>query len=347
MKRTIIAIAVLLVETFGFSYAQGPGPLEVEREFNVFTSHNAQGYFKPLFTSIQEGFATNLYHTALYSEEWSIALDLSFMGMVVPDKHRTFNAALPESFGDPLQAQTAQLRNGITERNVGGLSVQPTVYGGIATPVFSAPQSELAPASFSRTVGFAEGNNIGFMPGLPHFQLIVGAPTRTELRTRVMAVPDGDRTFLYLGFGLNQQVDRFFDLFGDDSTMALSLNTSFHYLNWTEIMSGTSITAGAHFSKEWDGFTLYTGAQFETLNGDFLAVRERSLPGETGLEEDSPYQEIREGSPIAFELESLNSFRWLGGAAYRAGVVEFHADAAWAAQPVLSAGVTFWLAEFE
>ena len=321
MKQTIIATTVLFVGVFGSSFAQDPGPLIVEREFNVFTSQNAQGYFKPLFTSIQEGFATNLYHRAFYDEKWNIGLDLSFMGMIVPDGHRTYDALLPEDFGNQSVVQTAELRNGVTRRNLQGSSEQPTVYGGLATPVFSAPGSNTFPDAHNKTIGFAEGNDIGFMPGLPHLQLIVGAPTRTELRVRVVPVPDGDRTFLYLGFGLNQQVDQFMNLFGEDSSMALAINTSLHYLDWTEIMSGTSFTAGVHFSKDWDDFSLYTGAQFETMSGDFIALREENIQGE--ITTGSPYEEIREGNPIAFDIESLNHFRLLGGATYRAGIVEF------------------------
>lgn len=347
MKRLLLGLAVLPI-AFCIAHSQSSGPIEVEREFNVFTSHNAAGYFMPLFTSFQEGFATNLYSTALYDEKWCIALDFSLMGMFVPESHRTFQALLPESYADPSLSQTAEFRNGVTSRHVSGASLQPTVYGGIANPVFSAPQSESEPASFSRTVGFAEGNDIGLMPGVPHLQLMLGFPSRTELRARVLPVPTGDdRTLLYLGVALNQQVDRFLDLFGNDSTMALAVNGSFHYLNWTDIVSGTGFTAGMHFSKRWDGFTLFAGAQFETMSGDFVAAREAPTPGEVATDRQiSPYEEIRAGAPIAFELESLNTARLLGGFSYRSGAVEIHADAAWASQPVISGGLTFWIASF-
>ncbi|MCE2503034.1 MAG: hypothetical protein J4G05_03095 [Chlorobi bacterium] len=331
MRRVLTTAILFLLGTAGVLHAQIPGPLQEEEEFKVFTPQNAEGYFKPLYTSLQEGFATNLYTTAQYDEKWNIALDISVMGMFIPDDHKTFEAILPESYADSAQSQTAELRNGIINRNVSGTSIQPTVFGDISNPVFSAPQSEEIPTLFNRmvgTVGFPEGNDINLMPGPPHFQLILGGPTRTELRTRIVPIPGGDRTFLYLGFGLNQQIDHFMNLFGEDSTMGLAVNTSFHYMNLTETMDATGFTGGLHFSKSWDGFTLFTGAQYETMTGDFMA-------------------EILDNETIAFDLESFNSFRLLGGASYRNGAIEIHADGALAAQPVISAGLTIWIASFK
>lgn len=338
----IAALAAVVLLPFGWASAQPP--LEVEREFNIFTSQSAAGYFKPLLTTLQEGFASNIYHTANYAPKWSIGLDLSSPWMVIPESHKTFSAQLPDCYSDPRLAQTADMRSGTTTRGIKGAVVQPTYYGSIATPAFSVPQQGSGEAVFCKTVGFAEGHDIGIMPGLPNIQLIVGAPTRTELRIRVVPVPEGERSILYLGFGLAQQVNQWMKLFTDDPTMALAASFSLHLFDWSSTASATGFTAGVHYSKSWEsGLSVMGGTQFETISGDFTAVREPLDPSDAQV---SAYEEIRRNDPITMPFESLNSFRVVAGGSYRTSVVEFHLDAAVAAQPVLSAGITFWLAQW-
>jgi len=339
-RIAVVAAGVLMA--FGSASAQPP--LEVEREFNIFTSQSAAGYFKPVLTTLQEGFASNIYHTATYAPNWSIGLDLSSPWMVIPESHKTFSAQLPDCYADPSMAQTADMRSGTTTRGIKGTVVQPTYYGSIATPAFSVPQQGTGEAVFCKTVGFAEGHDIGIMPGLPNLQLIVGAPTRTELRIRVVPIPEGERSILYLGFGLAQQINQWMNLFTDDPTMALAASASVHLFDWSSTANATGFTAGVHYSKSWgSGLSVVGGTQFETISGDFPAVREPLDPSDAQV---SAYEEIRRNDPITMPFESLNSFRVTAGGSYRAGIVEFHLDAAVAAQPVLSAGITFWLAQW-
>lgn len=337
----IAALAAGVLLAFGWASAQPP--LEVEREFNIFTSQSAAGYFKPLLTTLQEGFASNIYHRASYAPNWSIGLDISSPWMVIPESHKTFSAQLPDCYADPTMVQTADMRSGTTTRGINGMTSQPTYYGSIATPAFSVPQGS-GEADVCRTVGFAEGHDIGIMPSLPNFQLIVGAPTRTELRIRAVPIPEGERSILYLGFGLAQQFNQWIDLFVDDPTMALAASLSLHLFDWSSTASATGFTAGFHYSKSWgSGISVVGGTQFETISGDFTAVREPLDPSDAQI---SAYEEIRRNDPITIPFESLNSFRVIAGGSYRTGIVEFHLDAAVAAQPVLSAGITLWLAQW-
>ncbi|MCE7935603.1 MAG: hypothetical protein DYG96_13585 [Chlorobi bacterium CHB2] len=338
-RSAVLAVGVLLA----VSMATAQPPLEVEREFNIFTSQSAAGYFKPVLTTLQEGFASNIYHRASYAPQWSIGLDLSSPWMVIPESHKTFSAQLPDCYADPTAAQTAELRSGTLTRGISGAVQQPTYYGSIATPAFSVPQGT-GESDFCRTVGFAEGHDIGIMPGLPNIQLIVGAPTRTELRIRAVPIPEGERSILYLGFGIAQQFDHWMNIFGDDKTMALAASTSLHLFDWSSTASATGVTAGIHYSKSWEGgFTVMGGTQFETISGDFTAVREPLDPSDAQV---SAYEEIRRNAPITMPFESLNSFRLVAGGSYRAGIADFHLDMAVAAQPVLSGGITIWLAQW-
>jgi hypothetical protein len=339
MKRTTSLVAVALMCAASSALAQGP--LLLETEFSVFTSENAQGYTKPLFTAFQEGFATNLYHRAVYEPTWGIGIDLSSMGMFIPESERTYDAKLPSCYDDQTRVKTAELRNGVMVSGVHGSVVRPTIFGDEkSSPVFAVPQTE-ADASCG-SVGFAEGNDIAVMPGIPNIQLLLRAPSRTELRARFFPYADGDRSLTYVGLAVSQQLDQFIGLFSD-SLMGLSVDASWHSLTWTDILDATGYSAGLHFSKSWSGgFGVYAGAQIEGMTGTFKAEREKSN-GETV---SSPYDEVRTGAPVAFDIETFNAFRALAGISFRSGVVDLHVDGALAAQPVVSAGLAINIASF-
>ncbi|KXK55986.1 MAG: hypothetical protein UZ07_CHB004001722 [Chlorobi bacterium OLB7] len=162
-RSAALAVGVLLA----VSMATAQPPLEVEREFNIFTSQSAAGYFKPVLTTLQEGFASNIYHRASYAPQWSIGLDISSPWMVIPESHKTFSAQLPDCYADPTAAQTAELRSGTLTRGISGAVRQPTYYGSIATPAFSVPQGT-GESDFCRTVGFAKGTTSASCPPAKH-----------------------------------------------------------------------------------------------------------------------------------------------------------------------------------
>lgn len=339
MNRTLSLAAAVMFGAAGTAHAQGP--LLLETEFSVFTSENAQGYTRPLFTAFQEGFASNLYHRAVYEPSWGIGLDISAMGMLIPESHRSYDAALPECYADQARVRTAELRDGQQVDGVYGSVVRPTIFGSrTSSPVFAVPQNANDDCG---TVGFAEGNDISTMPGIPNIQLMLRAPSRTELRARFYPYSDGDRSLTYVGIAASQQLDQFLGLF-NDSLMGLSVGASYHSLVWTDILESSGFSAGVHFSKAWpSGFGLYGGVQLEGMTGTFNAVREPAQPGETV---SSPYDEVREGRPVSFDIESQNSFRALAGISFRSGVVDLHVDGALAAQPVVSAGLAINVASF-
>ncbi len=341
MKRIItIFIFSIMVLDFGLLKAKD---LEINSDFNILTSKNAQGYFKPLFTTIEESFNTGLFTTANYKNGWSISLDLGLTGMFIPNSQRTFEAELPESFGNTSITETSELIGNSIRRNHSGTVTQPTIMGGISNPVFSAPQDFNSLDSLQKTIAFLEGNDISFMTGLPIVQLSFGIPTRTQFKVRFATATISENSFSYYTLGVNQNIDKFFDLFGEDENAAIALNFAYHSLSWKPTIEMASWSLGAHGSYTFDnGFTFYGGMQYETFSGDFYAKREQT----TKLVK-SPYQEIRDQKPIAFSLESDNAFRLLGGLSYRWGILELHTDIAWAAQPVVKAGLSLWFLDTE
>ena len=189
----------------------------------------------------------------MYKDTWSIAFDISTQGMIIPGSQENYDAELPSEYGNTVDSKTAELRNGSINRNVSSTSSQPTIYGGISTPVFSAPQDDYqSPAKYMKSTAFAEGQDIAFMPGVPILQLIVGLPTCTEVRLRFMTFPIQDESFYYFGIMANQRVDHWFELFEDDTTMALATNFAFHFGSRSPGIDMYSIALGCHWSKYLD-----------------------------------------------------------------------------------------------
>jgi hypothetical protein len=319
-------------------------PFSFSKEFTLFTSKNAGGYFKPFFTTIEESLNSNQYTTADLRNEWSFSLDLAVQGMIIPQSQKVFDAELPDKYGDLSVTETVELRDETEYRNRKSPSQQPTIYGGISYPVFSAPQSSDSLTSMYKSVAFAEGKNISFMSGLPVLQLIIGFPTRTDLRIRSIVLSVQDESLIYWGFIINQRIDHFFKLFSNDKTQAIALNLSYQSITRDAGIDISTFATGVHWSKLiYDNSYIYAGVQYETMNGLFEAIRENFNPEDVT---NSPYSEIREGENLKFDIESFTNFRITGGFSYILEPVEFHFDVAYASQPIINGGIKIKLGSF-
>lgn len=337
MKRLFLLLIFFAVNLNLFSQ----NDLEINKEFSLFTSQQVEGYFKPLFTTVGESFNTGLNTTAFYSNNWSIALDFSVMGMYIPSSQKNYNAELPDMYGVDEVTKTAELRNGKLSTSLSGFTKQPTIYGGISNPIFAAPQNHLAPDSFYKSVAYAEGNKIDFIPGLPVVQLVAGFPTRTQLRFRFFRYSLNNEPLTYFTLALNQNIDRFFELFPEEQNMALSAHLAYHSISRQPGIDLSSLAAGVHFSKTFNsGISLYSSFQYENLNGNFYAIKEDYNEDDVL---NSPYAEVRNGDPLDADISSFTSFRLKGGVSYKIGIFDLYADAAYASQPVFKAGFSIWI----
>ncbi len=327
-------------------YLNAQKDIEISREFQIFTSKNASGYFKPLFTTLGQSLNSGLFHSAMISENWSFGFDLNFMNMYIPESQKNYQAELPDMFGNTDVAQSAELRSDIITRNQKGFVKQPTIYGGISTPVFSSPQNLYRPDSLYKTVSFIEGNDISSLAGLPVLQLIVGLPTRTQIRFRFLPLPVQDETMTYLGMGINQRLDKFLHLFGKYNTdKALAIHGSYHMMSRGSSIGISSISTGINFTNSFAfGLNLYTGLQLESLRGSINAVRV-GQPSDDII--NSPYPEVRNMSPLQIDVKSFTGFRATFGATYKLSFLEINANASYASQPMIGIGVTFWLSNPE
>ncbi len=333
--------------------------LEVTKDFTQFNSTNFEGFLKPLFTTIEQSFNSNSYCRSVYQEKWAFGIDLSVLGTFIPDAQKSFDAVLPNSYSDYSKVVVSESRNGSVRTNFGLKTSQPTVYGGIATPIFAnavkhdgktilthnGTQYVVDDTTLYQSIGFVEGQGISFMSGLPALQLALDMPWRSEFRFRFIFAPVKNKLLSYLGFMYNQQFNHWFGWFKDDPLMGLAFNASYHTLSRDPGISMQSWAFGINFSKGWDnGLTLFSGLQYEDMTGE-LEVHKSAL--NQGEMIDSPYPEIRFADPIKIKVETFTNFRFTGGISYRYSIFELHGDFAIASQPSLGAGVTFWLSSGE
>ena len=312
--------------------------LELTREFNLITSENASGYLKPLFTTFGEGLNTALYNNAFHSAGWSLGLNFSFAGMIIPESHLNYDAVLPDLYGNNERVKTAQLINGKYYENISGTSKQPTIYGGRSNSIFAAPQNLTPPDSFYKSVGFLEGNDIGFMSALPVVQLYIGLPTRSELRFRFMSFGMQGAPFTYFTIGLNQNIDKAFKINKPDDPFSYGFTVAYHSISRDKGIDISSLGLGAIASNRFgENFNVYGGLMYETFSGSILMVRQDFKTDEYL---NSPYSEIRRGENLNVKVESFNSFRLTAGASYDLHSFKFHGDISYAAQPVLNFGVS-------
>lgn len=331
----------------------------VSKSFTQFTSKNLEGFLKPGFTTLEQSFNSNMFTLANYKGQWSFGIDISAIGTLIPDAQKVYDAELPQYYDQYDYIRTSENRNGTLKTNIGLKTKQPTIYGGTSIPLFAAPRSHytshiyrmpngetisLPDTLMFKTISFVEGNQISFMAGLPALQLIIGLPTHSELRFRCFFYPVQDETLSYFGIIASQRIDHWFDWFKNDQLMGLALNFSYHNINRTHAININSWSVGTHFSKGWDnGLTGYCGFQYEDMRGSLTLTRSTTKPGE---QIDSPYPEIRFNESLHVNTDTFTNFRLLAGLSYRYGFIEIHTDAGIASQPILTAGVTFWIAQF-
>ncbi|MCL5990914.1 MAG: hypothetical protein M1419_02275 [Bacteroidetes bacterium] len=340
-KLGLISIIVLILITYQLFAGK---PFSFSKEFTLFTSKNAGGYFKPFFTTIEESLNSNQYTKADYKDEWSFALDVAIQGMIIPSSQKNYDAELPDEYGNTSVTQTAELRDNKESRNGKSPSSQPTLYGGISYPVFSAPQSSEVPDSYYKSVAFAEGKDKSFIGGLPVLQLIVGLPTKTDFRIRSIVLPVQDESLVYWGLIVNQRIDHYFHIFSANNSQALALNISFQSITRDAGIDISTFAIGAHWSNLiYNNLYVYSGLQYESMTGTFEAVRENFSTEDVA---NSPYPEIREGRNLKFDIESFTSFRVIGGLSYILDPVEFHVDAAYASQPIINGGFKINIGSF-
>lgn len=324
------------------SVLQAGKEIEISREFTLLTSQHAQGYLKPLFTTLGESFNSGLFTKADYKKTFSLGLDITIMGMYIPTSQKTYDAELPDLYGNTNHVLNAISKDGKIIENVRGTWQQPTIYGGRSQAIFAAPQNNFPPDSFYRSVAFIEGNNINFMSGLPVVQAFLGLPTRTQFRARYFSVPLDGSNFTYYTIVVNQNIDKLFKIFSNKNN-SLALHFAYHSMKRLPGFEITSFAVGTHYSYEFaEDFYATAAFQYEDLKGKFRAIKKQSEEIELI---NSPYREIREALPFNFNIESFTKFRIGGGISYKLGALELNAAAYYASQPVLSTGLTLYLLE--
>jgi outer membrane protein OmpA-like peptidoglycan-associated protein len=145
---------------------------------------------------------------------------------------------------------------------------------------------------------------------------------------------------MYYTVGINQNIDKMFGIFEEGSPYAIAVHGAYHSISRDPGIDISSMAFGAVFSeKNESGFGYYAGLQYESFDGTIDAIRQINNSQDAV---NSPYEEVRNGKDLHLTLESFTSIKALAGLSYRTGFLELHIDAAYASQPMIAGGVSFW-----
>lgn len=319
--------------------------LEIGREFGLFTSQNISGYIKPLTTSFSQSLNTGLFTTMNYSNGWSFGLNFTISNMFIPESQKTYEAELPDQYGNQNVVLTAHKSDGKVILNHKGKITQPTIYGGISTPIFASPQNPFAPDSFYKSVAYVEGNDMSMIAGLPALQLFAGFPTQTQLRMRFFTFSINQSPFTYYALVLNQKISEHLGIFEYDSPYSLGMGFSYHSMKRNPGIDISGYSASINFSGNYsNGFGFYTAMQYEDLSGNINAVRKISDNDEFV---NNPFQEVRNGLPLNINIATFSNLKFIAGANYRYGIAELNIDFAMASQPMISGGLSLYFMDYK
>ncbi len=354
MKKTLLVFCLAALVSAPQVQAEDP-PFTLNEEFSYATKGNLEGYLKPAFTTIAEGQASSLFNSINLSDEFRVGLDINYHVMIIPDSERSFSAKLPDSYSSFSRSSNAKLESADEDRDLYPSVDQPTIYGGQATPIFSAEKSD----TNAKSVVFLSGNDRSWMPTIPAIGLVFNLPTETEVRFRyagfsfdesteteiegmpgVFAPDTVSRSASFFTISATQQLDDVLEILENDTNIMVGVNIAYSSVSLSGIYESSVFSMAAIGEYEVDEKFSMTGfLQFEATSGEIKAVRQ---PG-TELA-DSPYEELRDPENTDFTMDAAgdNSLRFGVGAHGHFGPLVLSASAALATQPVFTLGGTIW-----
>lgn len=350
MRKIITLLSWVL---FGSIFCANQGSVIAENNriddmFAGFNSEYVSGFTKPLFTTLQQGLNSNLYvNNAFRTGQFSIGLDVSANAMTIPESQKYFSVKTPSEWQNSKIIYLDE--NGNTVYKKVESFEEPTIYGHKSTPIFST--DSLNNGSLVNT--YLEGLGISQMSSLPNIQVIVGLPTQTEIRIRGFAA--GGASFY--GFVVNQRLDDFLNIFGsENNSQSLGVTLAYHSINYNysdtdvygvdndfnqlkrtiDINANMGVFAfGLNYNYEIiNNLRLYSGIQIEGVSGKV-----------EGHFYDNSAKEIKDNI-VEANISSYSSYRATLGLSYQLLFMEFHTDATYSSQPMITAGVSFWIGRF-
>lgn len=334
-----------LLFVFSITISLSQNELEIGREFGLFTSRNLSGYIKPLATSTSQSLNSGLYTSMNYSKGWSFGLNFTISNMFIPQSQKAYEADLPDMYGNQNVVVTAHTKDGKLVMNQSGKITEPTIYGGISTPVFAAPQNPFPPDSFYKSVAYVEGNDISAIAGIPALQLFLGLPTQTQIRGRFFTFNLNQTPLTYYSIVLNQKLSDHLGLLEPQSPYSIGVGISYHSIRRNPGIDIMGFSAALNFSGNFgNGFGFYTALQYENFAGNIVAQRRTQSTNEFV---NNPFEEVRKGLPLEINISTFTNLRALGGVYYRYGIAELNVDFAYASQPMISGGLTLYFLDYE
>lgn len=348
LLEMLIKVTFTFFLVMGFScYFSLAKEIVISRNFVLFTSRNLENYLKPLFTTFEQSLNSNLFGTNFPDKKWLVSLNIAFPTMIIPNAQKKFNAEVPDGYlFDDNKVLVAQLRDGKLICYVYQPNLQPTIFGGSSTPIFSSPQTHSYPDSIYKSVAYPEGISVDLVPGMPVLQCVIAIPSLSEVRFRFLTFPFQGESLIYYTLVFQQRVDKLFGLFQFDKAKAINFFVAFHSLYRQTSLNLTSYSFGFNIMQKFGNkFLGYLSLQYENLNGHFTALKDT-----TGIYEDvvnSPFPELRQARPIEINISSFTKFQFKSGLTWYLSIFNLNLELSFASQPMFSVGFSINLFQNE
>lgn len=305
--------------------------------FSDYDNKYVSGFLKPFFTSIGQGFNSNLITRSDYKKgEWKIGLDISANAIMIPETQKSFSVNVSEDWNNQF---TFSKTDGSTIYSKKNTVEQPTIYGGKSTPLFSTTEN----SKNSNVITYLEGFNLNNISALPNIQLNLFLPTQTEVRLKGF----GSDGLLSYGFVVNQRIDEILGIFDKEAnkqSIALSIGYNSFAAEYSDEnnvnnlnidLKSSSFAFGVNYNYNIIAkLNLYAGVQYETFAGTLnTSYLDKTL---------TTQQEI----VLNADISTFSNFRALAGLSYNFGFLELHTDFAYVSQPMVSAGLNFFFARW-
>ncbi len=225
MKKIFTLFLILFVSTI--SNAQ------LEDRFSALNEINAEGYAKPLATSLGIGLNSGTYYSASVPSLFGFTFSLKGMFIFIPDDDKTFDPVLPAGYEEGSSA---------------------TIYG----------DKGGAYAGYDGFIVLPPGVNLSSVP-LAYPQVSF-ATFGTELLIRFLpSIELGEDAKLnFWGLGLKHSISQYIPLFPVD----LAAQIVYNKISITDIVDHKNLAFNVHASKSFGIIILYGGLQYESSTMD-------------------------------------------------------------------------------
>ena len=228
MKKHLVPIIITILSVFQTLSAG------VDDVLSFISKENAEGYLRPLATSLGLGLNSGLYHTAAVSEKFSFGMSLRASVMLIPDDHKRFNPSTPDGY-------------------VSGTTS--TIFGG--DPGYSYGSGGY--------VSYPGGFNVDHLPlAFPQITLGYKGFELTSKFIPKQEIGEDKSEFYFYSFALKHELSRYFKLLPVHAAVQIGTGK----IKFSEQLEFNNMVFNGIVSKKFGVATLYGGLGYQLTTVD-------------------------------------------------------------------------------